>query len=115
MVSELPRDEEGKAIIDVTRPPILENTQFFRPMALQFKDQSCFTKLKPNANPNSEYGKWLLEERRRAWEGLIDPSTGMWVTGDMYWMLNYCPMHLVKKSSTGMTLRTTDFPNFWDG
>jgi hypothetical protein len=39
----------------------------------------------------------------------------MWVTGDMYWMLNYCPMHLVKKSKTGMTLRTVDFPAFWDG
>ena len=115
MVSELPRDDEGKVIIDVTRPPILENTDFFRPMALQFKNQGCFTKLKPNANPNSEYGKWLLEERRRAWEGYIDPSTGMWVTGDMYWMLNYCPMHLVRKSKTGMTLRTVDFPAFWDG
>lgn len=115
LVSELPRDDEGKAIIDVTKPPILENTNFFRPMALQFKDQNCFTKLKPNANPNSEYGKWLLEERRRAWDGLIDPSTGMWVTGDMYWMLNYCPMHLVKKGKNGMTLRTVDFPAFWDG
>ena len=28
-----PRDDEGKVIIDVTRPPILENTNFFRPMA----------------------------------------------------------------------------------
>jgi hypothetical protein len=34
LVSELPRDDEGKAIIDVTKPPILENTDFFRPMAL---------------------------------------------------------------------------------
>ena len=115
MVSELPRDDEGKALIDVTRPPILENTNFFRPMAKAFQNQNCFTKLKPNANPNSEYGKWLLEERRRAWDGLIDPSTGMWVTGDMYWMLNYCPMHLVKKGKNGMTLRTVDFPAFWDG
>lgn len=115
LVSELPRDDEGKAIIDVTRPPILENTDFFRPMAKTFQNQSCFTKLKPNANPNSEYGKWLLEERRRAWDGLIDPSTGMWVTGDMYWMLNYCPMHLVKKGKNGITLRTVDFPAFWDG
>lgn len=115
LVSELPKDDEGKAIIDVTRPPILENTNFFRPMAKQFQDQGCFTRLKPNANPNSEYGKWLLEERRRAWDGLIDPSTGMWVTGDMYWMLNYCPMHLVKKGKNGITLRTVDFPAFWDG
>jgi hypothetical protein len=38
MVSELPRDDEGKALIDVTRPPILENTNFFRPMAKAFQN-----------------------------------------------------------------------------
>lgn len=37
MVSELPRDDEGKAIIDVTKPPILENTDYFRPSAIAFK------------------------------------------------------------------------------
>lgn len=118
LVSQLPRDEEGKAIFEVTRPPILENTNYFRQTALSFrKNKGQYTTLRPNANPNSEYGKWAFEERRRGWEGLIDPSTGMWVTGDYYWMLNYCPMHLVEKSKKNnkISMRTVAHPRFWDG
>lgn len=74
-----------------------------------------YNSLRPNRNPNSDYGKWIREERRRGWEGLIDPSTGMWVTGDYYWMLNYCPMHLVERKSNGMSIRVVKHPKFWDG
>lgn len=38
LVSELPRDEEGKAIIDVTKPPILENTDFFRSSDITYQE-----------------------------------------------------------------------------
>lgn len=118
LVSELPRDDEGKAIIDITHPPILENSDYFRPSAISFKkNKGQYCLLRPNANPNSDYGKWLFEERRRGWEGFVDPSTGMWVTGDYYWMLNYCPMHLVEKNkkNAGMSIRTVAHPRFWDG
>ena len=116
LISELPRDSEGKVAIDVTKPPILEHTEFFRQTAIAYNDNGKqYTKLRPNANPNSEYGKWIREERRRGWEGLVDPSTGMWVTGDYYWMLNYCPMHLIKTGKSGNKIRTVDFPRFWDG
>jgi len=81
-VSELPRDEEGKAIIDVTKPPILEDVDYFRPSAIVFQQTGQYSPLRPNANPNSEYGKWLKEEIRRSWEGYIDPNTGLWITGD---------------------------------
>ena len=115
LVSELPRDEQGRAIIDVTHPPILENSDYFRQTAMQWQETGKYTNLKPNANPNSEFGRWRNEEKRRGWEGYVDPSTGMWVTGDYYWMLNYCPMHLVKKSDKGMALRIVAPPRFWDG
>lgn len=115
LVSELPRDDEGKVKIDVTRPPILENTDFFKTTAIKWEKDGTYIKLRPNRNPNSDYGKWIREERRRAWEGMIDPSTGMWVTGDYYWMLNYCPMHLVEKKPNGMSIRTVKHPKFWDG
>ena len=115
-VSQLPRDEEGKAIIDVTKPPILENSNFFRQTAITWiNNKHRYTNLKPNKNPNSEFGKWFNEEKRRGWEGLVDPDTGMWVTGDYYWMLNYCPMHLVHKRSDGMDVRIVAHPNLWDG
>lgn len=116
LVSELPRDNEGRAIIDITHPPILEDSDYFRPSALAFKrNKGRYTTLRPNANPNSDYGKWLYGERERGWNGYSDPKTGMWVTGDYYWMLNFCPMHLVEKNDKGVAMRTVAHPRFWDG
>nr|DAQ71156.1 MAG TPA: Terminase large subunit [Crassvirales sp.] len=112
---DLPRDEERKIIVDVTKPHILEDTDYFRPSAIHYQQYGCFTKLKPNANPNSEYGKWIREEVRRCWEGYVRPSDGEWITGDMYFFLNYCPILLIKKDENNKSIRTIDFPRFWDG
>lgn len=115
LVSELPRDDEGRAIIDITHLPILEDSDYFRPSALAFKrNKGRYTTLRPNANPNSDYGKWLYGERERGWNGYCNPETGMWVTGDYYWMLNFCPMHLVENEN-GIDIRTVAHPRFWDG
>lgn len=114
-VHELPRDDQGRAIIDVTHPPILENSDFFRSTAKVWEETGSYTKLRPNRNPNSDFGRWLKEERRRGWDGYTDPSTGMWVTGDYYWMLNYCPMHLIEKRDDGFEIRVVKPPKFWDG
>lgn len=115
LVSELPRDNEGRAIIDITHPPILEDSDYFRPSALAFKrNKGRYTTLRPNANPNSDYGKLLYGERERGWNGYCDPKTGMWITGDYYWMLNFCPMHLVENEN-GIDIRTVAHPRFWDG
>lgn len=112
---DLPRDSEGKIIIDITKPHILEDTDYFRPSALFFKKHGCYSKLRPNNNPNSEYGKWIMEEVRRCYEGYVRESDGEWITGDMYFFLNYCPIQLTKKDKEGKTIRVLDFPNFWDG
>ena len=64
-VHELPRDDQGRAIIDVTHPPILENSDFFRSTAKVWEETGSYTKLRPNRNPNSDFGRWLREERRR--------------------------------------------------
>ena len=115
LVSDLPRDKEGRVVIDVTHPPILENTDYFRPSALAFRrNHGMYSMLRPNKNPNSDFGKYLYSERNRGWNGYTDPNTGMWVTGDYYWMLNYCPMHLVEKRN-GIAIRTVAHPRFWDG
>lgn len=115
LISELPRDAEGRVEIDVTHPPILEDSNYFRPSALSYKkNKGKYTTLRPNSNPNSDYGKWLYEERSRGWNGYTDPKTGMWVTGDYYWMLNFCPMHLVEEEN-GVSIRTVAHPRFWDG
>lgn len=115
LVSELPRDDEGKAIIDITHPPILEDSDYFRPSALAYKaNKGRYVLLRPNANPNSDFGKWLYSQRERGWNGYCNPATGMWVTGDYYWMLNFCPMHLVENEN-GIDIRTVAHPRFWDG
>ena len=115
LVSELPRDNEGRAIIDITHPPILEDSDYFRPSALAFKaNKGRYVLLRPNANPNSDFGKWLYSQRERGWNGYCNPATGMWVTGDYYWMLNFCPMHLVENEN-GIDIRTVAHPRFWDG
>lgn len=115
MISQVPRDEYGRAIIDVAKPPILEGSDFFRQTALTWQETGKYISVKPNANPNSEFGKWFEEEKRRGWEGMVNPETGMWITGDYYWTLNYCPMHLVVKRADGLEMRTTMHPKFWDG
>lgn len=97
---DLPRDERGAAIVDITNPPILEDADYFRQAALHYQKHGCYTFLKPNSNPNSEFRKFWDEERRRCWEGLIRPSDGAWISGFNYWFLNYQPM-MVNKITEG--------------
>ncbi len=113
---DLPRDDKGRIIVDITHPHILEDMDYFRPAAKFFEDNGCYSLLKPNSNPNSEYGKWFNEEVRRCREGYVRESDGEWVTGQMYWYLNYCKIMLNRKSDTsGVYLRVEDFPDFWEG
>lgn len=113
---DLPRDENGRIIIDLSKPHILEDMDYFRPAALHFKKHGCYTLLRPNKNPNSEYMKWLIEERRRCWEGYTRESDGEWVTGYMYWYLNYCPIMLSRRvGDSTKANRVEDFPDVWEG
>lgn len=112
---DLPRDEDGKIIIDITHPHTLEDMDYFRPSALMFQRTGRYTDLRPNPNPNSEYFKWISEEIRRCYDGYVRESDGEWITGDMYFFLNYCPIQLAKKDKSGKTIRTVDFPKVWDG
>ena len=113
---DLPRDEKGRAIIDICNPPILEDMDYFRPAALHFKEYGNYTELRPNPNPNSEYGKWIREEIRRCYEGYVRESDGMWVTGDEYFFLNYWPIAQTKLNGVSKKgERIIDFPEVWEG
>lgn len=113
---DLPKDERGAAIVDITNPPILEDTDYFRQPALHFMKHGCYTFLRPNSNPNSEYRKFWDEEKRRCYEGLIRPSDGAWISGYNYWFLNYQPM-MVNKITEGRkkAIRTEAFPFVQEG
>lgn len=120
-----PRDDRGRIIVDLANPHILENMDYFRPSAIYYEKYGTFTNLRPNANPNSEYGKWVREERRRIWDGYVRESDGEWVTGYMYWFLNYSPMMLSKireyedkngkKKKSKRADRVEALPECWEG
>ena len=120
-----PRDDKGRIIVDLVNPHILENMDYFRPSAIHYEKYGTFTNLRPNANPNSEYGKWIREERRRIWDGYVRESDGEWVTGYLYWFLNYSPMMLSKireykdkdgkKRKSKRADRIESLPECWEG
>ena len=85
---DLPRDERGRIIVDLANPHILEDMDYFRPMAIHYQKHGCYTFLRPNTNPNSEYRRLFDEEIRRCREGYVRESDGEWVTGYMYYYMN---------------------------
>lgn len=120
-----PRDDRGRIIVDLANPHILEDMDYFRSSAIHYEKYGTFTNLRPNANPNSEYGKWVREERRRIWDGYVRESDGEWVTGYLYWFLNYSPMMLSKireykdkdgkKRKSKRADRVESLPECWEG
>lgn len=113
---DMPKDEKGRIIIDFENPHILENMDYFRQPALHYLKHKCYTFLKPNSNPHSEYRKFWAEELRRCWEGYVRESDGEWVTGYMYWFLNYVPMMVnFTKDGQKKAIRKESFPFFFEG
>lgn len=112
---DLPRDEKGRIKVDITKPHVLEDMDYFRPAALYYKENGCYTFLQPNSNPNSEYGQWFTEEVRRCREGYVREADGEWVTGLCYFYLNYSPIMLNRLAQDDIYVRVEDFPDFWEG
>lgn len=113
---DLPKDKEGKITVDLTNPHILEDMDYFRPMALHYKEHGCYTFLRPNPNPNSEYRRLFDREIKRCREGFIRESDGEWVTGYMYWFINYCPIMFTEISKDSRRAnRVEGFPEIWEG
>ena len=121
LCEDLPRDENGRAIINISNPPIIEDTDYFRQAAITFQATGKYTNLRPSTNPNSEYYKWLTTEVNRCWYGMTRPEDGAWVSGDMYFYLNYAPIvqSKIRKDANGndtkVADRIIDFPEMWEG
>ena len=86
------KDPNGKIAVDLSNPHLLEDMDFFRGPAMHFEKHGKYTKLFPNANPNSDYFKFWAEEARRCREGYVRPVDGEWIPGTYYFMLNYAPL-----------------------
>lgn len=112
---DLPRGEDGRIQVNLCSPHILEDMDYFRPAALHFKEHGCYTNLRPNSNPNSEYGMWAREEVNRIWYGMTRPEDGEWIPGTLYFYWNYCPILQSKiKKGSKKAERVVDFPEPWD-
>ena len=113
---DLERDDKGRIKVDLANPHILEDMDYFRQMAIHYQQHGCYTFLRPNPNPNSEYRKLFDREIHRCRCGYVRESDGEWVTGYMYWYMNYCPIMLTKtKKGSRKASRVEDFPETWEG
>ena len=121
LCKDLPRGDDGRALIDITNPPIIEDVDYFRQAAITWKTTGKYTNLRPSTNPNSEYYKWLESEVVKCWNGMVRPEDGAWVSGDMYFYLNYSPIvqSKIRKDANGndtkVADRVIDFPEWWEG
>ncbi len=111
---------DGRISVDITKPHILENMDFFRERALFFEKHGRYTHLRPNSNPKSEFAQFWKEELRRWKYGLVRESDGEWIPGGFYFYLNYSPIWVNKALSdnTGKKVkgdRKKHFPNVWLG
>lgn len=92
---------------------------YFRSSAIHYQQQGCYTKLRPNMNPQSAFMKWFKEEIKRCWNGMVRTEDGEWVTGYMYFFLNY---HIMRQTEEEVNqyghkygVRTEDLPECWEG
>lgn len=115
-VKDLPKDKDGKVIVDITRPHILEDMSYFTKAAQTFKTTGKYCPYYPSRSPNSPYKQFWDEEKRRCLEGYVRED-GEWITGYHYYYLNYSPIMIVRRvNETGKrSVKFSDFPDVWDG
>ena len=110
------RRDDGRIIVDMSNPHILEDMDYFRKPAIFFQEHGTYTNLYPNSHPQSAYVKYWKEEAKRCRDGLLRESDGEWITGDFYFYLNYGRIYLTRyKQGSKRADRVEDFPNFYDG
>lgn len=115
-LADMPKDEEGKVIVDITNPHILEDMDYFRQPAIHFQKYKIYTRIHPNSHPNSSYARYWREEARRCRDGLVRED-GEWIPGSYYFYLNYSPILLTAEIGTSKKSGTKvlDFPHVYDG
>lgn len=115
---DLERDDKNRIIVDLSNPHILENMDYFRETVIHYQKYGCFTKLKVNRSPQSEFMRWFKKEINRCWHGMIREEDGEWITGEMYVYLNYFPIiqtEIIKDGNREYGERIVDFPKVWEG
>lgn len=83
-----------KIVVDITKPHLLEDIDFFRERAIFFIKHGKYTNIPINSNPKSEYAAFWKEEIRRWKHGVVRESDGEWIPGQLYFYWNYSPIWL---------------------
>lgn len=112
---DLERDADGKIIVDLMNPHILEDMDYFRQAAITYEKTGSYCPYRPNKNPNSEFFKFWAIETERCLYGMVRDYDGEWIPGDYYFFLNYCPISRPRKDSRGVSVRQESFSAVWDG
>ena len=111
-----PRREDGRIIVDITNPHVLEDMDYFRSPAIHFEQNGTYTAHYPNKHPQSAYYKFWKQEATRCREGMVRKYDGEWISGDFYFYLNYGRIYLTRiKEGTKRADRVEAFPNMYDG
>lgn len=115
---EMVEYDDGRRVIDLSNPHLLEDMDFFRERALFFEKNGRYTNIVPNPNPKSEYANFWKEELYKWKHGLVRPD-GEWIPGELYFYWNYSPIWLVNKAegtkSSKRGERVREFPKPWLG
>ncbi len=90
--------ETGRIEVDVMKPHILEDMDYFRERALFYEANGRYTNIYPSRNPFSDYAKFWKEEKRRFEHGHTRESDGEWIPGYLYFYWNYSPIWQVQKT-----------------
>lgn len=108
---------KGRIYVDITKPHILEDMDFFRERAIFFDKYGKYTNITPNPNPKSDYAKFWKKEVKKWKEGMYRESDGEWIPGGLYFYWNYCPIWLVEESKNSDVegTRQRKFPKPWLG
>jgi hypothetical protein len=94
---------DGRIIVDLTNPHILEDMEFFRERAIFFDKNGRYTNIPPNSNPKSEYAEFWKQELHKWKHGVVRESDGEWIPGQLYFYWNYSPIWLVETVNSNKT------------
>lgn len=107
---------DDRIIVDITRPHILEDTDFFRERAIFFEKHGVYTDIPPNPNRHSDYAQFWREELKKWKYGMVRPSDGEWIPGSLYYYWNYSRIWLVEENpENSYAERKHAFPKPWLG
>lgn len=102
--------------IDITKPHMLEDMDYFRKRAIYFEKHGVYTHITPNRNPKSEYARFWEEELRRCKYG-HERRDGEWIPGPLYFYWNYTKIAVSEKveGTKGRAKRVKKFPRVYLG